>query len=250
MVSIIRCSEAGSSRSQLEAFQHVEHLDQQHAAGRRRRHRDDRHSRDSVPRSTGALDRAVVLQIVRRHQCRRPRAPPRRSSRRPGLRRTRAVRCARWPRSVSARSACTSRSPRSSSVPSRLRKIFAVAGQRANIALRSYGQRCRRYRRSTGMPSRASTIAGAISCASVNLPGAVFLRAPAPGPRPCRARRSPRPRSRDFFGSGSPLRVEKHVAAWSPPARSRDSRWRCCSVCASARWITMKPPPPILPARG
>ena len=55
------------ARLQLVAFEHVEHLQQQHAAGGRRRHRHDVKPAVAAAQR-GALDHAIVLQIVGRHQ--------------------------------------------------------------------------------------------------------------------------------------------------------------------------------------
>ena len=52
--------------AEIVALQDVEHLDQRHAAGGRRRHGDDVVAAIAAAQRR-ALDRAIILQIVRRH---------------------------------------------------------------------------------------------------------------------------------------------------------------------------------------
>ncbi len=188
MVSIIEMQRRRIARLEREALQHVEHLDQQHAAGGRRRHRDDVVAAVACRAAPGARPRGSSCRSSRGHQ---PAGGAHRGgdlARRPAPRRTRAGRRGRWRASVAARSVCTRRSPARERRAVGRRKIFADDGQRANRA-RAYGSESA-MSSSTGMPSRASAIAGAISCAQREPARAVFRGAPARAPRPCPARRS------------------------------------------------------------
>ena len=85
-------------------------------------------------------------------------------------------------------------------------KIFADDGQRANFAFTPGSESARSS--STGKPSRASAIDGAISSASVNLPEPYFsVRERQPRDRPGHA--DGKSRSRDFCGSASPCSSRK-----------------------------------------
>ena len=93
-------------------------------------------------------------------------------------------------------------SPGASALPSGLRKILADAGQRASRG-RARGSESATSS-STGMPSRASAIAGAISSASVNLPEPYFACASA-SPATVPGTPIASAELRDFAGSASPL---------------------------------------------
>ena len=159
---------------EIKAFEDIEHLDKLDAAGRRRRHRDD------VVAAIGAAHRFALVGAHsfqdrrrssrrRRPECRRQVFPQ------TGLRRTRAVHPSRsLPGNLRDRPAPDA-SPATSVVPSALRKIFAVDGQRASRAS-SFGGRSARSSL-TGKPSRASANAGAIRSASVKRPEPYFASA-------------------------------------------------------------------------
>ena len=206
-----------------EALQHVEHLDQHHAAGGRRRHRHD------VVAAIGAaqhraLDRLVVLQVVAWSSARRLRAPRRKSCPRPGLRRTRAGLAWRWRRSVLARSVCTSSVPRAISEPSGLQEQLR-------------GRRPARHPRDRRAAGVLELVADLVAVArqldrrrdqlrQLEFAGAVFLQ------RERQARDGARHADAEaliarFRRIGVALARRGRSRAWSPPARSRDSRWRC-----------------------
>ena len=200
---------AAAELGEIVAFQDVEHLDQVHAAGGGRRHRDDVVAaiacRAPAARSIGA----IILQIVVGHDAAGGAHRGGDLVRRCGPRRTRAGRLSAIALSVSARSGCTSRSPCSSGAPSLLRKIAADDGQRASRS-RDRGSESARSS-STGKPSRASAIAGAIRSASENLPEPYFACASA---SPATVPGTPTASAgvARLLRIGIALRVEEHVA--------------------------------------
>ena len=246
MASTMRCVECRIVGLELEAFQHVEHLEQHHAAGRRRRHRHDANSRDSC-RAAPAARPPCSSSGRRWSSARRPRAPRRKSCRRPALRRTRAGRVWRSPqacrRDRTEPAACRARSAsrRASGTVSRSTASAPSA--------RSTSGRCPRTRRrpcSRCAPARSPARSVATS---LNLPEPYFcsaMRQPGDGARHADGEARGRATSPD---RPRPARRGR-CPSWSRPARSRGSRWRCPALAACARWISMKPPPPMLPARG
>ena len=198
-----------------------------HAAGRRRRHRDDVVAAIAAAHHR-PLDGAVVLQVVAGHQ---PAGVAHRGGDLVGDRSfvegARAVAARSRPAWRRDRTAPGGR-PRASSAPSRLEENLRRRGpaRQPRAAMSGSESAMSSLDRK---PSRASSIAGAISCASVNLPEPYFSM---------RQRQA-----RDGAGHadgeavlarlrriGLALARRETSRAWSRPARSRDSRWRCRCV--------------------
>ncbi len=172
----------------------------------------------------------------------------RRSCRRPGLHRTRAGRCAAMACSESREIALHQRVARASAAcPSALRKIFVDDGQRA-IRAADARAASRQYRPRPGSRRARARSPARSAARSVKLPEP-YLRMRERESRD-RARHADAERASRAICADRLRRCRRGTCrASSRRARSRDSRWRSVSL-RPARWITMKPPPPILPARG
>ena len=228
-----------------EALQHVEHLEQHHAAGGRRRHRHDAQAAIAAAQHR-ALDRLVVLQVVAGHQ---PAGLAHRGGNlvgdRPFVERARALLGNRFQRvgEIGLHQQRAARDQRAVGLEEQLR-----------------GRRPARHPRDRRAAGVLELVADLVAVArqidrrrdqlrQLEFAGAVFLQ----------RQRQPGDGARHADGEALLARLRRIGLALGVEeglARGRGRRGLAVvdgdvlRLPRLARWITMKPPPPMLPARG